>query len=192
MRINSIYDADLQNGEGVGVTIGIIGCSQKCPGCFNQEAWNFYGGREYTKKEEENIINLLNRPYINHLSVIGGEPLMPQNVKELASLLRKVKSTFFTKKIWIWSGFYFDAIRRMAYDMNLNEGIYPIHTSWNWEQKMALRKILNLADILVDGPFIQEKKDITLKWRGSSNQRVIDLKSSLKDISNPKIVLYCN
>lgn len=192
MKYAQIRKMDISNGEGIGVSLFTQGCPIKCPNCHNSSVWNFNDGKEWNTDLEKTIVDLLDRPQITRFSILGGEPLIPQNVKELASLLKEVKNTFFTKKIWIWSGFYFDAIRRMAYDMNLNEGIYPIHSSWNWEQKMALRKILNLADILVDGPFIQEKKDITLKWRGSSNQRVIDLKSSLKDISNPKIVLYSN
>lgn len=193
MYINAIYDADLQNGEGVGVTLCVSGCPIKCPGCFNPEAQNPTFGKRYTSKEETMIINLLNKEYINHLAIIGGEPLQEQNVMDLAFLCSYVKQLWPQKKIWLWSGYLWEDIYSLAFDMSCSS--IGTQQNWGWQDKKNLRNILFSIDILVDGPFVQEQKDITLKWRGSTNQRVIDVQKSLRQnlpvLPPPSPILYC-
>lgn len=176
MRIDGIYNADLQNGQGVGVTIGTCGCPFKCDHCFNKRAWDFNSGQEFTEELEQKILDLLKPKYINHLSVIGGEPLIPQNIHELNSLFSKIKQTYFTKKIWVWTGYEFEDILAIAYGRKEDS-----HFSWSESDKRALRNVLANIDVLVDGPFIQEQKDLTLKWKGSANQRVIDMNRTRHD-----------
>lgn len=194
MYINAIYDADLQNGEGVGVTLCCSGCPLKCQGCFNKEAQNPLFGQEYTKKEEEKILSLLEKEYIDHLAIIGGEPLTRDKVQDLAQLCMKVKQTWPQKKIWLWSGYLWEDIYSLAFDMSCSS--IGTQQDWDWRDKKNLRNILFSLDILIDGPFIQEQKDITLKWRGSKNQRVIDVQKSLRQnlpiLPPPSPILYCD
>lgn len=193
MYINAIYDADLQNGEGVGVTLCVSGCPIKCPGCFNPEAQNPTFGKRYTSKEEAMIINLLNKEYINHLAIIGGEPLQEQNVMDLAYLCSHIKQLWPHKKIWLWSGYLWEDIYSLAFDMSCSS--IGTQQDWHWQNKKNLRNILFSLDILVDGPFVQKQKDITLKWKGSANQRVIDVQQSLRQnlpvLPPPSPILYC-
>ena len=193
MYINALYDADLQNGQGVGVTICLSGCRMHCPGCFNPEAQNMFFGRPYTKEIEEQILNLIDKSYIDHIAVIGGEPLLKENMSELSTLCPKIKSLWPQKKIWLWSGYLWEEIYDLAYGNAIQIGIKTKgnQTRWTLEDKANLQIILENIDILVDGPFIQEKKDLTLKWRGSSNQRVISVPTTLSHGLGQHPVLYC-
>ena len=139
------------------------GCAFHCKGCFNQETWDFSQGNEFTKETIENIINLANMPHIRGLSILGGEPLHPKNIDGTTQLAKIFKEKYPDKTIWLWTGFTFDK------DINQEE-------------------ILNYIDVLIDGQFKEELHNPLLKWRGSSNQRVIDVKQSLK---NKKVILYC-
>ena len=194
MYINAIYDADLQNGEGVGVTLCVSGCPIKCQGCFNKEAQNSLFGQEYSKKEEKKILSLLNKEYIDHLAIIGGEPLTQDKIHDLAQLCMKVKQLWPQKKIWLWSGYTWEKIYSLAYD----DEVYRFSNNQWWDNphKYYLSKLLENIDILIDGPFIQEQKDITLKWRGSKNQRVIDVQKSMRQnhpiLLPPSPILYCD
>lgn len=194
MYINAIYDADLQNGEGVGVTLCVSGCPIKCPGCFNPEAQNPLFGQEYTKKEEEKVLSLLNKEYIDHFAIIGGEPLIQDKIQDLAQLCIKIKQLWPQKKIWLWSGYTWEKIYSLAYD----DEVYRFSNNQWWDNphKYYLSKLLENIDVLIDGPFIQEQKDITLKWRGSKNQRVIDVQKSMRQnlpiLPPPSPILYCD
>ena len=164
MRYNKIRKMDISNGEGVRVSLFVQGCSFHCKNCFNQETWNFNGGKEFTTIEIQKIIELANKDYIAGLSVLGGEPLHNNNVDEVFHIVATFKEKFPNKDIWLWTGFKFeDAIK-------------------DSKRKFILRNI----DVLIDGQFEEDKKDLTLKWRGSSNQRVIDCKKSL---AKNKIIL---
>lgn len=191
MYINAIYDADLQNGEGVGVTLCVSGCPIKCQGCFNKEAQNSLFGQKYGQKEQEKILSLLDKKYIDHLAVIGGEPLTRDKVQDLAQLCMKVKQNWPQKKIWLWSGYLWEDIYSLAfspYCFSIGK-----QQDWDWEDKKNLKDILFNINVLVDGPFIQEQKDITLRWRGSANQRVIDVEKTLFQFPpRPTPILYCN
>lgn len=194
MYINAIYDADLQNGEGVGVTLCVSGCPIKCQGCFNKEAQNPLFGQEYTKKEEEKVLSLLNKEYIDHFAIIGGEPLIQDKIQDLAQLCMKIKQLWPQKRIWLWSGYTWEKIYSLAYD----DEVYRFSNNQWWDNphKYYLSKLLENIDVLVDGPFIQEQKDITLKWRGSKNQRVIDVQKSMRQnlpiLPPPSPILYCD
>ena len=159
MKYAKIRKMDISNGEGVRVSLFVQGCSFHCKNCFNQETWDFNGGKEFTTAEIQKIIELANKDYIAGLSVLGGEPLHSNNVDEVLHIVATFKEKFPNKDIWLWTGFKFeDAIK-------------------DSKRKFILRNI----DVLIDGQFEEDKKDITLKWRGSSNQRVIDCKKSLAE-----------
>ncbi len=163
MKYNRIRKTDISNGPGIRVSIFMQGCAFHCKGCFNQETWDFSQGNKFTKETIESIINLANMPHIRGLSILGGEPLHPKNIDGTTQLAKIFKEKYPDKTIWLWTGFTFDK------DINQEE-------------------ILNYIDVLIDGQFKEELHNPLLKWRGSSNQRVIDVKKSLK---SKKVILYC-
>lgn len=163
MNYATIKPHDTADGYGVRVSLFVSGCTHHCKGCFNSVAWDFNYGNLYTKETEDQIIELLNRDYIRGLSLLGGEPMEPQNQAVIINLIRRVKKELPTKDIWCYSGYTFDR--------DLVAG-GRAHTEFTDE-------ILNDIDVLVDGRFVEELKNLRLKFRGSSNQRVIDVKNSL-------------
>ena len=171
MNYADIKIADVANGLGVRVSLFVSGCNHHCKGCFNEEAWDFNYGKEFTTDTIEEIIKDLNNPYIAGLSLLGGEPLEYQNQKGLLPLLKKVKEIYPNKNIWCYTGFTFDR--------DVMEGMCK-----KWEET---RELLSYIDVIVDGKFEEDKKDLNLRFRGSSNQRIIDVQKSLKE---KKIVEY--
>ena len=171
MYYADIKKADVANGVGVRVSVFVSGCTHHCKGCFNEQAWDFHYGNEFTEKEIEKVVNLMDHSYVSGLTLLGGEPLEHVNQQGLLPLVRKVKEKFPDKNIWCYSGYTFekDIIDRMCKE---------------WKETPEL---LSYIDVLVDGEFQEDKKDIKLKFRGSSNQRIIDVKKSLK---NNKTVLF--
>lgn len=163
MRYAQIDTCEIVNGSGVGVSLYVQGCPIHCPGCFNPETWDFNGGQPLTKQEEEIIYQALKPDYITRFSVLGGEPLVYDNLSQLNYILCTVKSNWPNKKIWIWSGYTWDELQQQR----------KKHTP----DKLFLT--FNYSDYLVCGPFIQEKKDLTLLWRGSANQQVLDIQKSV-------------
>ena len=155
MRYNKIRKMDISNGPGIRVSIFMQGCTFNCKNCFNKETHDFNGGKEFTDEVIDKVIELAKPDYIVGLSILGGEPLHPKNIEGTTKLAKKFKSIYPDKNIWVWTGFLFDK--------NLNNF-----------------GILNYIDVLVDGVYKDELHDFTLKYRGSSNQRVIDIKKSLK------------
>lgn len=168
MNYADIKKADVANGLGVRVSLFVSGCTHHCKNCFNREAWDFDYGKEFTEKEEERILNELDHPYVAGLSLLGGEPLELVNQKGLLPLLRKVKEKFPEKNIWCYSGYTFekDILDKMCKE---------------WKETPELLSYIN---VLVDGKFEEDKKDIKLRFRGSSNQRIIDVQKSLKERKN--------
>ena len=157
MKYSKIKDNDIANGIGITMSVWTQGCPHHCKGCFNTETWDFDGGMEFTKKEEDYVINNVDAYNVSrNLSILGGEPLCPQNVEGVISLCKRFRETYPKKNIYIWTGYTLE--------------------EFNDKQKEVLRYI----DILVDGKFEKDNKDISLKLRGSSNQRIIDVKESLK------------
>ena len=168
MNYADIKKADVANGLGVRVSLFVSGCTHHCKNCFNREAWDFNYGKEFTEKEEERILNELDHSYVAGLSLLDRKPLELVNKKGLLSLLRKVKEKFPEKNIWCYSGYTFekDILDKMCK---------------SWEETPEL---LTYIDVLVDGKFEEDKKDIKLRFRGSSNQRIIDVQKSLKERKN--------
>ena len=164
MYYGEIKKCDIANGEGVRVSLFVSGCTHHCPGCFKQDTWEFDYGKEYTQETEKEILEALAPSYINGLSLLGGEPFEPRNQEVLISLLRKVKERYPEKDIWCYSGYLFD-----------KELLSESRARCEYTDEM-----LSMLDVLVDGRFVEALKDIRLVFRGSSNQRVIDVKKSLE------------
>ena len=183
MRFASMRNLDISNGEGVGVSLFVQGCDRHCFNCFNSETWDFNGGKEWTEETKNKFIKLIDRPYINRISVLGGEPLAEQNLDEVLSLIKEIRISFPEKSIWLYTGYDFDLL-----NSKYNEYKYTPFAA-NADEWLTRWEIISNVDVLIDGEYIDEQRDITLKWRGSSNQRVIDVKQSL---TQNKIVLYCN
>ena len=171
MHYADIKKADIANGEGVRVSVFVSGCTHHCKNCFNSQAWDFNYGKEFTEEEVEKVIQELDHPYVAGLTLLGGEPLEHINQQGLLPLLRKVKEKLPDKNIWCYTGYTFD--KDVMGDM-CNK----------WEETPEL---LSYIDVIVDGKFEEENKDIKLRFRGSSNQRIIDVK---KSIEGKKAVLF--
>ena len=154
MRYNLIRKMDISNGPGVRVSVFMQGCAFHCKNCFNPETWDFEGGKEFTDETIDEILELCNQSHIKGLSILGGEPMHPKNIEATTKLAKEFKEKYPEKTVWVWSGFLFDK---------------------DLKDKEALKYI----DVLVDGQYKDELHDFTLKWRGSSNQRVIDVQKSL-------------
>ena len=164
MYYGTIKNFDIADGPGCRVSLFVSGCRNHCPGCFNQETWDFHYGQEYTAETEQMILQALAPDYIQGLSLLGGDPFEPENQRELLRLLRSVKSAFPKKDIWAYTGYTLEKLQNA-------EG-HP--------RCEATDEMLSMIDILVDGPFIEAKKNISLRFRGSENQRIIDLPNTLK------------
>lgn len=166
MRYADIHKMNISDGPGIGVSLYVQGCALHCPGCFNEGTWDFDGGKEYTNDTMDTILDLLKPEWMTRLSILGGEPLCPANYKELIKLTylaheeNKDKPNF---KVWMWTG--------RTYENLMAE----INSEPDRKHPHLLELVLKGVDYLVDGPFIQDKKDLTLKWRGSSNQRILAL-----------------
>ena len=161
MNYATIKNCDIANGPGVRVSLFVSGCTHRCPGCFNEIAWDFDYGQPFTQETVDSIIAMLRPGYIKGLTLLGGEPFEPQNQAAVVELLRQVKAELPDKSIWAFSGYLFD---RDILSGRLGD------TS----------EYLSYLDVLVDGPFIEAKKNLSLRFRGSENQRLIDVKASLK------------
>ena len=163
MNYGTIKNCDIANGSGVRVSLFVSGCRNHCPGCFQPETWDFNYGQPFTAETEQEILGLLEPGYINGLTLLGGDPFEPENQRALLLFLRKVRAAYPEKDIWAYTGYTWEQLISGTHRVSLPETV----------------EMLSLIDILVDGPFIQEKKDIRLHFRGSDNQRVIDAKRSL-------------
>lgn len=183
MRYASIRSLDISNGEGVGVSLFVQGCPFHCKNCFNSETWDFNGGKEWTEKTKNKFTELINRPYIKRVSFLGGECLADQNLDEVLKLVKQIRISFPEKSIWLYTGYNFDLL-----NSKYNEYKYTPFAA-NADEWLTRWEIISNVNVLVDGEYIDEKRDITLKWCGSSNQRVINVKQSL---TQNKMVLYCN
>lgn len=162
MKYNKIRKMDISNGPGVRVSVFMQGCVFNCKNCFNPETHDFNSGNDFTDETIEKILDLCKNDYIVGLSILGGEPLHPKNIEGSTNLAKKFKETYPNKNIWVWSGYLF-------------------------EEYLKDKEIINYIDVLVDGQYNDDLHSPILKWKGSSNQRVIDIKKTLK---KEKIVLY--
>ncbi len=166
MYYGEIKKWDIADGPGVRVSLFVSGCRHHCKGCFNEDTWDFAYGKPYTEETEQEILEALNSSYIQGLTLLGGEPFEPENQRELVELLRRVRKEIPQKDIWCYTGFVFE------------RDLVPGGRAFT----EVTEEILSMIDVLVDGPFILDEKDITLKFRGSRNQRLLDrkMRESLK------------
>ena len=158
MNYGAIKKRDIANGPGVRVSLFVSGCTHHCPGCFNKDTWDFNYGEPFTPQTEREILDLMAPDYIGGFSLLGGEPMEPQNQRVLLPLLRKIKARYPTKTVWCYSGYVLEEL-----------------VGESRARCEATDEMLSLIDVLVDGRFVEAKKDIRLRFRGSSNQRLIDL-----------------
>lgn len=156
MRYAQIRKIDISNGIGIRTSLFVQGCTRRCKGCFNPETWDFQGGLEWNEHSEEEFLKLTGGEHIEGATILGGEPMEAENRGTVRELLKKLKQRYPQKNTWMYSSFLFEEIREVD------------------------PEILEYLDVLVDGPFEEEKKDLNLRFRGSSNQRIIDVKASLE------------
>lgn len=165
MNYCNIKNCDIADGTGVRVSLFVSGCRNHCEGCFQKETWDFSYGEEFTEETEKTILEMLSESYINGLTILGGEPMEEENQRALLPFLKKVRERFPDKDIWLYSGYTFEAM--------LTEGMRP--------RCEVTSRLLSNIDVLVDGRFEEEKKNISLRFRGSENQRIIDVQKSAKE-----------
>ena len=168
MNYATIKNCDIANGPGVRVSLFVSGCTHRCPGCFNEIAWDFDYGQPFTQETIDSIVDMLRPSYIRGLTLLGGEPFEPQNQGAVVELLRQIKRELPEKSIWAFSGYLFD---KDILSGRLGD----------------CSEYLSYLDVLVDGPFVEAKKNLSLRFRGSENQRLIDVPASL---SSGEIVLW--
>ena len=161
MNYGNIKTYDIADGTGVRVSLFVSGCRHHCKGCFNAPTWDFEYGQPYTRETQDYILEMLEPSYIEGFSLLGGEPFEPENQPALAELLEEIRRTYPSKNIWCYTGYLFDQ------DLIPGGAVYTPYTD----------RMLSCIDVLVDGEFIQELKDISLEFRGSKNQRILQLRN---------------
>lgn len=223
MRYAQIRSMDISNGEGVGVSLFVQGCPFHCKNCFNSETWDFNGGKEWTEETKNKFMELIDRPYIKRISILGGEPLAEQNLDGVLSLIKEIREKYPIsqnpnsenigksrvledenskemriscpeKSIWLYTGFNTEFSTEDLYNniigfISITSHFYPICKQQELATNQIKRsQIIEMCDVVIDGKYIDEQKDITLAWRGSTNQRVIDVQKSL---AQNRMILYC-
>ena len=163
MNYCNIKNCDIADGPGVRVTLFVSGCTNHCKGCFQPETWDFDYGEPFTRETEDKLIAMLEPHYIAGLTLLGGDPFEPSNQRALLPFVKRVRETCPDKTIWAYSGFTYEELK--------TDGSHP--------RCEVTDELLGLIDVLVDGRFVEEKKDLRLRFRGSSNQRIIDVKKTL-------------
>lgn len=172
MNYATIKNCDIANGPGVRVSLFVSGCTHHCKGCFQPETWDFGYGEEYTPEVEQRIIDSLRPKYVTGLTVLGGEPFEPSNQRTLVGLLERVRNELPEKTVWVYSGYTWEELTGRSQSRCRCE---------------VTDTMLSMIDILVDGEFVESKKSLTLMFRGSSNQRIIDVRKSLMEGNGPMI-----
>ena len=169
MNYGAIKKCDIANGVGVRTVLFVSGCTHHCKGCFQPETWNFDYGERYTKETEDEIIESLRPDYVDGITLLGGEPFEPENQRELVKLLRRIKKELPQKTVWSFSGFTYE-------ELTGSRAVCEV-----------TKEMLSMLDVLVDGEFVEAKRNISLRFRGSENQRLIDMNKTRKE---GKIVLW--
>ena len=175
MNCMQIDKASISNGTGVRVVLWCAGCTRQCQGCFNPETWDFNAGQPFDKDAKEYLFEKLSKPYIQGITFSGGHPLEYQNLLDVYDLVKEIKTKFPNKDIWLYTG----------YVLTAND--FDASVDVCWDNGLLKNHILAMCDVVVDGPYIEEQRDLTLAFRGSKNQRLIDVK---KTIAQNEIVLY--
>lgn len=160
---------DISNGEGIGISLFTQGCHFHCKNCFNTEAWDFDGGKEWSKEVKNDFVKLAANPHIKRISILGGEPLANENLDGVLDLVKEIRLSYPEKNIWLYSGYTWDEV-------------------FNGENEIR-KEIIAKCDVMIDGRYIDELRDLSLKWRGSTNQNVINIQESIKQ---ERLVLYCD
>ena len=172
MNYSAIRNCDVADGPGVRVSLFVSGCRHRCKGCFNPDTWDFAAGEPWTDAVQERVLAACEKDWIQGLSLLGGEPFEPENQRALVPLLRAFRARFPKKDVWAWTG--------CVYERDLLK-----ESPWRCE---ATDEMLSLVDTLVDGPFIEAQKNITLRFRGSSNQRILDLRALRAPPASPGVI----
>ena len=208
MRYASIRSMDITNGENIGVSLFVQGCPFQCYNCFNSTAWDFNGGKEWNNDTKKHFLDLIDKPYIKRISILGGEPLASSNLDGILELLQEIRTeypaspnltpeihckmgnfssqnfdqiriSYPTKTIWLYTGYTLeDCILKP-------DEIVDDHNYDRFQRYTAIK----MVDVLIDGPYVDAQRDVTAKWSGSTNQRVINIPETLKQ---QKVVLYCD
>lgn len=173
MYYSTIKDCDIANGIGVRITLFVSGCTNHCKNCFQPQTWDFDFGEPFTEETEEKLLEMLKPDYINGLTLLGGEPMEPQNQRALVPFLKRVREAYPNKNIWCFTGFTYEVLK--------TDGSHP--------RCEVTDEMLSLIDVLVDGRYVDELKDLTLQFRGSSDQRLIDM---VKTRGNGEVTLLPN
>ncbi len=173
MHYSTIKDCDIANGIGVRITLFVSGCTNHCKNCFQPQTWDFDFGEPFTEETEKKLLQMLKPDYINGLTLLGGEPMEPQNQRALVPFLKRVREAYPNKNIWCFTGFTYEVLK--------TDGSHP--------RCEVTDEMLSLIDVLVDGRYVDELKDLTLQFRGSSNQRLIDM---VKTRENGEVTLLPN
>lgn len=185
MYYSGIEPCDVLNGEGFRTVIWVSGCSMGCKGCFNSSTHNPYYGQEYTQETKKYLLECLSKDYIDGITITGGNPLEDCNLDEVLNLINEMRVLLPQKSIWLYTGYTVDIYELYNCDHLIIETSPNTHNDNDFKREEIVRK----CDVVVDGRYIDSQRDVSLKWRGSSNQRVIDVKKSLEQ---KKVVLYCD
>ena len=169
MRYNKVRKMDISNGPGVRVSLFVSGCTHYCKDCFNSEAWDFNYGKPFTEDTMEELLKAIDREWIEGITFLGGEPMNPRNIEKVSEIIQRIRCSYPEKNIWVYSGYTLAELLGRGQDMD------------------SIRSVLRNIDVLVDGRFVTEKKDLKLRFRGSSNQRIIDIPHffKTKEIQEP-------
>ena len=176
MNYAQIRSMDISNGEGIGVSLFVQGCDFHCKNCFNSETWEFSKGQEWNDKTKNQFLKLIETPFIQRVSILGGEPLHPKNVQNVLKIVDEIRVSYPTKNIWLYTGYTWEEIW-------IKDNIKTTDKVKDMREKAIRnlrRQVVRMCDVLIDGRYVDELRDISLHWRGSSNQRVINVQETLK------------
>ena len=184
IRYAQIRECDVSNGEGIGVALFVQGCRFRCPNCFNAETWDFHGGKEWIQEVKNKFLELSNRPYIKRISILGGEPLAEENLDDVLDLVNRIRLSLPQKSIWLYTGYKVIGISDGFWVVEPNvitdKILDPDKLVKGINDSKKRSDIILKCDVLIDGRYIDSQRNLTLKWCGSENQRVINIKESLQ------------
>ena len=176
MNYAQIRSMDISNGEGIGVSLFVQGCDFHCKNCFNSETWEFSKGQEWNDKTKNQFLKLIETPFIQRVSILGGEPLHPKNVQNVLKIVDEIRVSYPTKNIWLYTGYTWEEIW-IKDNIKTGDKVKDMREK---SIKNLRRQVVRMCNVLIDGRYVDELRDISLHWRGSSNQRVINVQETLK------------
>lgn len=176
MNYAQIRSMDISNGEGIGVSLFVQGCDFHCQNCFNSETWDFSKGQEWNEKTKNQFLKLVEKPFIQRVSILGGEPLHPQNVQNVLKIVDEIRVSYPAKNIWLYTGYTWEEIW-IKDNIKTGDKVKDMREK---SIKNLRRQVVRMCDVLIDGRYVDELRDVSLHWRGSSNQRVINVQETLK------------